>query len=449
MTEQKTNTSSRRKTTPTDLALRDEFLIQLSNYEQRFAEMLAVCEDLSEVKRLGDQAETAKAYAKKIGLDLRVINRLTSLKGDTQRALGRLSDALPQAPHTNKSTSSQEGATTILSSKGAVLADAGISRVTATRCESIADIPEEKWIELKDKMAEDESREWSSKDLYRIGQTYQRAEKKRAELNAKPQTVSNPGEQLWDIRQGDCLEILESLQEKARLIFADPPYNIGVDYGKHYNDARPADEFQRWCQQWLAACHKALADDGSLWLLINHEWAWVLCYEAIETTGFRLRQWITWYESFGVNTTKMFNRCSRPLLWLTKDSKRFVFNSEAPEIRRQSDRQAIYDDKRADPDGKLWDDVWGINPSIPRITGTSKERLPDVPTQLPLALLRPIVACASNAGDLVIDPFSGSGTTGAACVELGRRFIGCELSKPFAEISRLRLAGVEAKHDVR
>ncbi len=67
--------------------------------------------------------------------------------------------------------------------------------------------------------------------------------------------------------------------------------------------------------------------------------------------------------------------------------------------------------------------------------------MPLFPTQLPLALLRPIVACASDPGDLVVDPFSGSGTTGHACIELGRRFKGIELSEKFADLSRKRLKG--------
>ncbi len=253
---------------------------------------------------------------------------------------------------------------------------------------------------------------------------------------------------LWEIRQGDCLDELEMIEEgSVRLIFADPPYNIGIEYGDHYDDARPADEFDVWCSEWLARSFRALSDDGSLWLLVNHEWARTLCFRA-EDIGFHLRQWITWYESFGVNTTRMFNRCSRPLLWLVKDAGRFVFNAGAAEIRRPSDRQTLYNDPRANPEGKLWDDVWGINPPIPRVVGTAKERLPEFPTQLPLALLRPIVACASDPDDMVVDPFSGSGTTGAACIESGRQFTGIELSERFAELSRLRLAGMEASHAI-
>lgn len=259
---------------------------------------------------------------------------------------------------------------------------------------------------------------------------------------------SEPRERTWRIEQGDCLDLLEEIEdESVRLIFADPPYNIGIEYGDHYDDSRPADEFDGWAQLWLAECFRKLTDDGSLWLLVNHEWARTLCFRA-EDLGYHLRQWITWYESFGVNTTKMFNRCSRPLLWLVKDAGNFVFDEWTDQIRRKSDRQEVYNDRRANAGGKLWDDVWGINPPIPRVAGTHGERIDGFPTQLPLALLRPIVACASAPDDLVLDPFSGSGTTGVACIELGRRFIGMELSEEFADLSRARLTGMEAEHVV-
>jgi DNA modification methylase len=97
-----------------------------------------------------------------------------------------------------------------------------------------------------------------------------------------------------------------------------------------------------------------------------------------------------------------------------------------------------YNDKRADPGGKRWDDVW----IIPRLVGNAKERLPSVPTQLPLALMRPIIRCATNIGDLVLDPFAGSATTGVAAVEAGRRFIGIEQQSRFVELADVRLRRV-------
>lgn len=113
-----------------------------------------------------------------------------------------------------------------------------------------------------------------------------------------------------------------------------------------------------------------------------------------------------------------------------------MFNSDA--VSRPSDRQLKYADKRAAPDGKLWDIVW----CIPRLVENSQERLPDFPTQLPLALLTPIIQCGSNPGNLVIDPFSGSGTTGVAALLGSRRFIGCELNSRFARAAEVRLANV-------
>lgn len=176
-----------------------------------------------------------------------------------------------------------------------------------------------------------------------------------------------------------------------------------------------------------------LSPDGSLWLLVSLEWAWQIIPIALRA-GLHLRQHITWYETFGVNCTRKFNRCSRPLLWLVKNPHSFVFN-DCPEIRRLSDRQTKYRDRRANPAGKLWDDVW----MIPRLAGTHRERIPGFPTQLPVKLLRPIVGCASNPGDLVLDPFVGSGTSGQAALELGRGFVDIEGNERFAEQARIRL----------
>jgi site-specific DNA-methyltransferase (adenine-specific) len=153
---------------------------------------------------------------------------------------------------------------------------------------------------------------------------------------------------------------------------------------------------------------------------------------------FHVRSWITWYETFGVNCTDQFNRCSRRLLHCVKDPHNFVFHPEA--VNRASDRRKIYNDPRAAPEGKLWDDVW----QIPRLPGTSTERLPGFPTQLPLELLLPIIECATDPGDLVLDPFSGSGTTGEAALLLGRRYVGIEKNKENVHLSRLRLRGIGA-----
>jgi site-specific DNA-methyltransferase (adenine-specific) len=178
-----------------------------------------------------------------------------------------------------------------------------------------------------------------------------------------------------------------------------------------------------------------------MWVLVCKEWAAHFAL-MLEAAGLHQRDWIIWFEGFGNNCPDGFNRCSRHLFYMTKDPEQFVFHPEA--VTRPSDRQKKYKDKRARPGGKTWDSVWGIDPPIPRLVENAKERLPDFPTQLPLALLRPIIGCSSDPGDLVLDPFSGSATTGAAALELGRRYLGIERSGFFAGLSRQRLRAAGA-----
>jgi site-specific DNA-methyltransferase (adenine-specific) len=242
---------------------------------------------------------------------------------------------------------------------------------------------------------------------------------------------------LWAIQTGDCLEAVA--QQKpgiARLIFADPPYNQRIDYGQGTKaDALPRERYLGWCRRWMQLCYDVLAPDGSFWVLINDEWADEFgCM--LRAVGLHRRSWIKWYESFGNNCTKKFNRCSRHLFHMVKDRKRFVFHPEA--ISRLSDRIVKYRDKRG-KGPKLWDDVW----IIPRLAGKHRERIKGFPTQLPIKLLRPIVGCASDPGDLIVDPFSGSATMGHAAIETGRRYLGVELNPAFAARSRERLRNVQ------
>ncbi len=269
-----------------------------------------------------------------------------------------------------------------------------------------------------------------------------RREQKRAELKAKAEKVqeTTATDPSWEIHHGDCIEILPTIKDPARLIFADPPYNIGIDYGEGQAADRLSDaDYMAWADAWLTACRNRLTPDGSLWVLIGDEYAAVYAV-LLKRLGLAIRSWIKWFEAFGVNCSRNFNRCSRHLFYCVRDPNQFVFHEDA--VTRPSDRQTKYGDKRAATGGKLWDNVWGIEPAIPRLTGTCNERIPDFPTQLPLALLEPIVQCASEPGDLVIDPFNGSGTTGAAAIRHGRCYVGIEKSTKFSELTRLRLKGV-------
>lgn len=265
-----------------------------------------------------------------------------------------------------------------------------------------------------------------------------RRTEKAAELSQKAEAVREmlTEQPLWTLIHDDVMAGLESVRDHhgpARLIFTDPPYNIGIDYGDGPEaDSIPQDQFIDWCSDWLALCKECLTDDGSLWLMTCDEVAAESCL-ILKDLGFTIRNWIKWYETFGVNCSSKFNRTSRHIFYATLHPRAVVWNADA--VSRPSDRQTKYNDKRASAGGKVWDDVW----QIPRLTGTCEERIPTFPTQLPLALVEPIVRCASEPGDLVVDPFNGSGTTGVASIRNARKYVGIDKNAAFIDMAEKRL----------
>ena len=238
-----------------------------------------------------------------------------------------------------------------------------------------------------------------------------------------------------EVIHGDCLEVLPTLDHRPRLIFADPPYNIGVDYGDGASaDRLPRDKYRAWLREWIAACARLLTHDGSLWVVMPHEHQ-AHAFVSMESAGLHWRNTITWYETFGVNCRQKFGRTSRLIHHFTKHPTQFTFHPTAVMVESARQRNG---DKRANPAGKVMDDVW----DIARVAGSHAERIDGFPTQLPLELLRTIVSVASDPGDLVLDPFSGSATTGVAAVEAGRRFIGIERNAEYVAMSEVRLRDV-------
>jgi site-specific DNA-methyltransferase (adenine-specific) len=251
------------------------------------------------------------------------------------------------------------------------------------------------------------------------------------------------------ILTGDCLRCLARLEaQSVDLAFADPPFNIGWEYDV-YDDRQARDDYLAWSEKWLAAVVRLLKPTGSLYVAIGDEYAAELKVR-LDALGLTMRNWIVWHYTFGMSCTRKFNRSHAHILYCVVDPKRFTFNADA--VRVASARQTIYADRRANPSGKLPDDTWVLRPQeeerafkpetdtwhLPRVCGTFKERTAH-PCQMPEPVLERIVRASSSPGDLVLDPFAGSGTTLAVAKRLGRRWIGVELSKEYAERARKRL----------
>lgn len=261
------------------------------------------------------------------------------------------------------------------------------------------------------------------------------------------------------IYQGDCLTQMARIDDASvDLAFADPPFNIGYKYDQ-YDDAQEDEQYLAWCETWIGEIYRILKTSGTFWLAIGDEYAAEMKVAATRSLkpGFLMRGWVVWYYTFGVNCTRKWNRSHAHLFQFIKDEETFTFNAEDPLVRVPSARALVYGDRRANPKGRLPDDTWVLRPQdapeafesmddvwyYSRVAGTFKERQGFHGCQMPEQLLGRIIRVSSNPGDLVFDPFTGSGTTLAVAKKLDRRWLGTELSSDYAKYATERLAAIE------
>ena len=245
-------------------------------------------------------------------------------------------------------------------------------------------------------------------------------------LRVKPDTIYS----------GDACKLLgEWAADSVDLVFADPPFNIGYVYDKYHDDV-PNEEYVEWSRQWMRCCQRVLKPTGSFYIAIGDEFAADIRVIGREL-GLHLRNWIIWRYSFGQNMKAKFCRAHTHILYFTMHPQDFTFNDKL--LRFPSARHTEYQDLRANPAGRLPDDVWD---DFPRVCGTFKERAGFHGCQMPEALLMRIVMASSNPGEIVLDPFVGSGTTAVAAAKLGRRYVGIDVSDTYAKHTRKRLKTV-------
>jgi DNA modification methylase len=399
--------------------------------------MLAQARTPVDAKRVADLAKSAETYARLQQLGEEAVSHARAICVDALALMGAMLKEVQKNQGALPGKTGSKGEPVL--DPTPTLADQGITKKQSMQAQALAVVKETK-PELYEQVK-------AGKASIETARTEVKRQEKREEMAAKVEAAkaeaSRPdAPERWrivtgEVGTGDACPLLDVECDSVRLIFADPPYNIGFDYGEGHDDAQPREQYLAWCSVWINQCADLLTPDGAFWMLINDEHAAEFKLLG-ERAGLTLRNWVIWYETFGVNCSDKFNRTKRHLLYFVRDPERLVFHFDA--VSRPSDRQAKYQDPRASAAGKVLDDVWL---DIPRLVGTAAERIPDFPTQLPVALLRRIVGCCSDPGDLVLDPFNGSGTTGAAALELNRRYIGVERSTHFGEIARNRLRRIE------
>ncbi len=236
------------------------------------------------------------------------------------------------------------------------------------------------------------------------------------------------------IYQGDCLQILAAIPESSvDLVFADPPYflsnggitchagrMVSVNKGD-WDKSQGPDANHAFNRAWLAACQRVLKPNGSIWVSGTAHVIHSVGF-AMQQLGFKLLNDISWVKPNPPPnlSCRYFTHATETIIWAAKNAKsRHTFNYK---LMKDANR------------GKQMKSVWEIYPPE-----AWEKRFGKHPTQKPVALLERILLASSHEGDLVLDPFSGSGTTLLAALRLRRHALGCELSAEFLTLSLRRL----------
>lgn len=233
---------------------------------------------------------------------------------------------------------------------------------------------------------------------------------------------------MTNIILGDCLNELKSIDSNSvDLIIADPPYNVGKDYGNK-SDKQDFGNYIDFSKKWLSECHRILKKGGTIYVFIGFRYISYLYQIMEKDLGMKFVNWISWHYTQGVGKTKGFSPRHDDILMFSKSSN-YTFNLDDIRIPQKFYRK-VNNMRGANP-GDVWD--------VSHIHYCQKGRQPH-PTQKPEAIIERMVLASSNEGDLVVDPFSGSGTTLRVCQQLNRNAIGIELNEEYIEQTKERLA---------
>jgi site-specific DNA-methyltransferase (adenine-specific) len=236
----------------------------------------------------------------------------------------------------------------------------------------------------------------------------------------------------------DCLEILSTIKDnQVDTIFADPPFNLGKIYGKNTNDSLTEKEYLNWCKKWLTECVRILKPGGALFVYNLPKWN-IIFGNNLNDLKMQFRHWI----AIEINSTFPIKGrlypCHYSLLYYTKGKPKTYHGIRTPILKCRHCKGEVKDyggyRKDMNPKGVNLKDVWTDIPPVRHRKFKSKGRTANA---LSTKLLERVVELSTNPGDIVLDPFGGSGTTFAVCEYKKRKWIGMEIDYSDDIIHRL------------
>lgn len=231
-----------------------------------------------------------------------------------------------------------------------------------------------------------------------------------------------------DLRCGNAIELFKSLaSESVDLIIADPPYNLGKDYGNNH-DLKGFDEYILFTKEWLFEAKRVLKPGGTIYVFMGVRFISYLYDIMDRELELFFNSWVVWHYTQGLGKTKGFSPRHDDILVFNK-GKKYTFNLDNVRIPQKFYRE------RNNMRGANPGDVWQFSH-----VHYSNPNRQDHPTQKPEGIIERIILASSNKGDLVVDPFSGSGTTLRVCQQLERNAIGFELNPDYVSMTHRRLS---------
>ena len=246
----------------------------------------------------------------------------------------------------------------------------------------------------------------------------------------------------FELHLGDCLVLLDEVEpESVDMIFADPPYNLSnggfsVHAGRRVSVNKGSWDVSKGFEQdfafhkeWISKCRRVLKPNGTIWISGTYHSVYA-CGYALQLLGYHILNDICWYKPNAAPNIsgRYFAASHETLIWARKSEKaKHRFNYEFM-------KTADWGSDVFKRPGRQMRSVWAINTPPPWEKKFGKH-----PTQKPLELLKRIVLSCTDEGDLVLDPFTGSSTTGLACFAHSRLFVGFDTNKDYLDLSKKRL----------